>query len=114
MKSVSLTTGNGLARNRRTGEGPGTAKTTTSGGPDGGLPATHSPGVKPEAELLFAAVMASRSVQTPSSQAWSTGLLTVMVAALAEPPRAAANASAAKPRVALFGSTRPPRGPGRP
>src|SRR6476619_6396181 len=46
------------------------------------LPATHSPATAPEAALLFAAVMASRKVQSPSLEfAMSERLLTTMVAA---------------------------------
>src|SRR6266478_1337891 len=47
-------------------------------------PAAHSPAAAPEAVLVLAAVIASRSVQTPSLAAVSAVLLTVIVLARAE------------------------------
>src|SRR5437773_2780717 len=68
---------------------PGMLKTIASTvGP--GEPAEHSPASAPDAVLVCAAVIASRSVQTPSLAAVSALLLTVIVAADAT--------EAAKPR----------------
>lgn len=47
------------------------------------LPAAHSPPEAPDAVSPFAAVIASRSVQTPSSALVSAALVTVMVLAQA-------------------------------
>src|SRR5438128_1791458 len=57
-------------------------------------PAAHSPTMAPEAVLVLAAMIASRSVQTPSSAVVSAALVTVIVAAAAACARSnpAANA----------------------
>jgi hypothetical protein len=55
-----------------------------------GAPATHSPGSAPDAVFVFAAVIASRSVHTPSLATESAALLTVIVAAFVVPAMASA------------------------
>jgi hypothetical protein len=59
-------------------------------------PAAHSPAMAPDAVLVLAEPIASRSVQMPSLAAVSTMLLTVIGAAAAETGRSS-SASAARP-----------------
>src|ERR1700693_190746 len=65
-------------------------------------PATHSPAKPPEAVFVLAAVIASRSVQTPSLASVSAVLLTVMVAARAEATARQRDATMAEARAVGF------------